>query len=84
VHLLDGNVDAAMTELGIAVDKGFRDVGWLEHGIFWRHVQDDPRLEAEERRMLDAIERERERLRVNPQAERWPDREVRESVTAAG
>jgi len=84
VHLLDGNVDAAMTELGIAVDKGFRDVGWLEHGIFWRHVQDDPRLEAEERRMLDAIERERERLRVNPQAERWPDREFRESVTAAG
>jgi len=62
IHAAKGMPEEAIEQLSIAVDKGFRDLGWLDHGIFWRDMQDDPGLERIKLRILEFVETERARL----------------------
>ena len=62
VHVLAGDLQSAVDELGLAVDKGFRDLAWIEHGIFWQDLQDEPAVVAQMLRMLEDVERQRREL----------------------
>jgi TolB-like protein/Flp pilus assembly protein TadD len=62
VQLASGLSDQAIEQLSVAVDKGFRDVGWLENGIFWQGAQDDPRLDRIKVRIIGLLETERAKL----------------------
>lgn len=63
VHAQKGQIDEAMANLEIAVDKGFRDLGWLEYGIFWQHLQDHTQLNELKVRIYEDIEAQRTILR---------------------
>ncbi len=62
IHLLNDDKEAAIAELNLAVEKGFRDVGWIENQPFWRLLDGDPRIEASTVAMLDAVETERQAM----------------------
>ena len=54
-----GDPDEAIAQLAVAVDKGFRDLGWLEYGIFWQDMQDHPGFDAIKLRIIEFISAER-------------------------
>jgi tetratricopeptide (TPR) repeat protein len=58
-----GQIDEAIDHVTIAIDKGYRDLGWLEYGIFWRQLQDHPQLNGLMVRIYEDIEAQREVLR---------------------
>jgi len=62
IHVENGMPEKAIEQLFVAVDKGFRDLGWLEYGIFWQGMQDDPGLERVKLRIFELVETERTRL----------------------
>ena len=54
-----GDPDEAIAQLAIAVDKGFRGLGWLEYGIFWEHMQDYPGFDGIKLRIIEYVRTER-------------------------
>jgi tetratricopeptide (TPR) repeat protein len=54
-----GRTDEAIDQLSDAVNKGFRDLGWLEYGIFWQDLQDHPGFAGIKLRIIEFIDAER-------------------------
>ena len=67
IHAQNGQIDDAIEQLTIAVDKGFRDLGRIEYGIFWQHLQDHPDLNRLKVRMYEDIEAQRDDLQQREQ-----------------
>jgi adenylate cyclase len=42
IEVLQGDHQSALQHIGIAIDKGYRDLPWLSHSIFFRDIQQDP------------------------------------------
>ncbi len=59
-----GRPDDAIDQLTLAVDKGFRNLGWLEYGIFWQDMQDYPAFDRIKLRIIEFLEAERVKLEV--------------------
>ena len=57
-----GLSDEAIDQLAVAVDKGFRDLGWLEYGIFWQGMQHDPGFDGIKVRIIEFVDAERATL----------------------
>lgn len=57
-----GHPDEAIVQLAVAVDKGFRDLGWLEYGILWQDMQDYPGFDGIKLRIIEFIDAERAML----------------------
>lgn len=57
-----GDPDGAIAQLAIAVDKGFRGLGWLEYGIFWEDMQDFPGFDDIKLRIIEFVDAERAML----------------------
>lgn len=66
IHVLSGDSDEAVEQLSLGVDKGFRDLGWLEYGIFWQDMQDHPGLDRIKLQITELVETERARLEEPP------------------
>ena len=62
IYAQQGRTDEAIANVAVAVDKGFRDLGWIEHGVFWQHLQDHPGLNRLKVRMYEDIEAQRAEL----------------------
>lgn len=45
IYAIRGDVKNAVNYLERAAERGWRDIGSLEYGIFWRHLQDEPQLD---------------------------------------
>ena len=63
VYVQKGLIDQAIDSVAIAVEKGYRDLQWLENGIFWRQLQDHPDLNELKVRIYEDIEAQRAVLR---------------------
>ena len=53
-----GFPDEAIDQLVIAVDKGFRGLGWLEYGIFWQRMQHLPGFDGIKVRIIELVDAE--------------------------
>ena len=63
IYVQKGQIDEAIDNVTIAVDKGYRDLGWLEYGLFWRQMQDHQELNELKVRIYEDIEAQRDVLR---------------------
>lgn len=63
-----GRPEEAIDQLADAVDKGFRDLGWLEYGIFWQEMQDHPGFAGIKLRIIEFIDAERAILERSAEA----------------
>ena len=59
VYAQQGRTDEAIANVAIAVEKGFRDIGWLEYGIFWQDLQDHAGLNRLKVRILEDVRAQR-------------------------
>ena len=64
-HALSGNREAALEALARAIDEGFR-VPWLAHDAAFKGLRGDPGFQAQVERMVALVNRERERLGMQP------------------
>ena len=64
LHAIAGDVENALSELEVAVDKGFREIGKLEFEIYWQALQSNEAFNAIKVRIIEDIERQRERLQI--------------------
>ncbi|MCK5326567.1 MAG: tetratricopeptide repeat protein [Woeseiaceae bacterium] len=44
IEVLLGDHQSAVQNIGIAVDKGYRDLPWLSHSVFFRDIQEESEL----------------------------------------
>lgn len=63
-----GRTVEAIDQLSDAVNKGFRDLGWLEYGIFWQDLQDHPGFAGIKLRIIEFIDAERAILERSAEA----------------
>ena len=49
-----GDVDSALHNLNIAIDKGFRDLPWLKYSVFFEDIQEH----AEMQRLQSVVQAE--------------------------
>lgn len=57
-----GRPDEAIDQLSVAVDKGFRDLGWLEYGIFWQDMENHPGFDGVKLGIIEFVDAERAML----------------------
>ena len=62
IHAIRGDMAEAANVLEDAFDKGWRDIGNIEHGVFWQDAQDDPRLAEIKVMIIEDVNAQLERL----------------------
>jgi len=62
IHAIRGDVENAVSNLEIALDKGWRDLNMIEYGVFWQGLQDNPEINRIKVRILNDLEDQKLRL----------------------
>jgi TolB-like protein/Tfp pilus assembly protein PilF len=69
IEAIRGDVESAVRNIGIAVDKGYRDLPWLRHSPFFRDIQQHWEMERLQQVVRQGIAAERAKLSLG-----WPAR----------
>jgi tetratricopeptide (TPR) repeat protein len=62
IHAIRGDVENAVSNLEIALEKGWRDLNMIEYGVFWQGLQDNPEINRIKVRILNDLEDQKLRL----------------------
>jgi len=71
IEAIQGDVQSSVRNIGIAVDKGYLDLAWLSHSLFFSDIQHDPEMLRLKDVVRSGIAAERSKLNIetSPAAE---------------
>jgi tetratricopeptide (TPR) repeat protein len=62
IYAIKGDVSNAVAYLETAFERGWRDIGILEYGIFWESLQDDPAINSVKVEIYNDLEAQKRTL----------------------